>query len=267
MAKTKKRQGKKNITLPFGLKKEAVFSFLIKLTAPLIALCLVLILAHNTAMGIINSPYFTVKKVNLTGTNDISNLNKAEILFMAKEKDIFTVDIRRMARDISAKHAEFEKVTVKRVMPDTLAVSAIPRQPFAAIKANDYYVIDKSCVLFPKGITVKERIPLVTGISVWTMPKAGEVFRSRQLELAVLILNIAREIRLFNGARIETVDVANTRDLRFYINTGLEIKLGSSENIKDKFIRLSMVLNDPAININTLKYIDLRFDDVVLQPK
>ncbi|MCK4462997.1 MAG: cell division protein FtsQ, partial [Candidatus Omnitrophica bacterium] len=134
------------------------------------------------------------------------------------------------------------------------------------IKAFKYFPVDEEAVVLSPQSEAKEGLPIITGISIWARPKKGEILRSNRINSALALLKGINESKILTEYEVERIDVSNIRNITFYLDNGLEIKIGHG-NLREKLKKLSIILSDPKIDINNLKYVDLRFKDAVLGPK
>ncbi len=266
MALIKKKDNIKKLKIPIVIKRNIVFTLLKKSIIPLMAICLVLFLYQGIKLIFVKSPYFKISRIDIIPGTDLVNLDKSEVLESLKGKNIFTVDIKNTARAIHTDYPELKKVVVKRVMPDMLQVVIVPRIPVALIKAFKYFPVDEEAVMLSPQSDVKEGLPIITGISIWARPKKGEILRSDRINSALALLKGIKESKILTEYSLQRIDVSNIRNIAFYLDNALEIKIGHGD-LREKLKKLSMVLNDPKIDIDNLEYIDLRFKDTVLGPK
>lgn len=266
MAIIKRKHNIKKLKIPVVIKRNRMFTLLKKSIIPLIAIYLVLLAYQGIKLIFVKSPYFEISKIDIMPETYSANLDKSEILRPLKEKNIFTVDIKNTARAIHADYPELRKVVVKRVMPDILQVVIVPRIPVALVKDFKYFPVDGEAVILSPQSEAEEGLPVITGISFWSRPKKGEVLRSNRIDWALALLKGIDESKVLTGYRLERIDVSNIRNIAFYLDNGLEVKIGHG-SLREKIKKLSTLLNDPKVDINNLEYVDLRFKDAVLGPR
>ncbi len=266
MAIIKRKDNIKKLKIPVIIKRNRVFALLKKSIILLIAICLILLLYQGIKLIFVKSPYFEISKIDIIPKTDLVNLDKSGILQPLKGKNIFTVDIKNIARAIHAGYPQLRKVVVKRVMPDMLEVVIVPRIPVALVKSSKYFPVDEEAVILSPQSEAKGNLPVITGIPFWTRPKKGEILRSNRINWALALLKGIDKSNVLTEYRLERIDVSNIRNIAFYLDNGLEIKIGHGD-LQEKLKKLSTLLKDPKIDINNLKYVDLRFKDAVLGPK
>jgi len=86
------------------------------------------------------------------------------------------------------------------------------------------------------------------------------------MQNALLLLREIKKTRFIRAHTLMKIDVSDRRNVSFYIEDGLEIKIGDS-NFKTRLDALDGALASINIDDDRVKYVDLRFDDVVLGTK
>lgn len=212
-----------------------------------------------------NSPHFRLADIKVIENRAAGRLNAGDILRLYKGRNIFSIDLNSIASRIESEHPAIERVYVKRLLPDTLEIDAVPRIPVATIKSYDYFPVDRTgMVLSPKLKT--EGLPAITGLSFWLKVRAGERVESREVEAAFLLLDALSEARFPEGYRVKTINAANHKNLSFYFENGIEAKIGG-EDFPERLKMLNTTLARRDLDKRNIKYIDLRFRDVVIGPK
>jgi len=65
---------------------------------------------------------------------------------------------------------------------------------------------------------------------------------------------------------IHMVDVSDEKNLSLYIEDGIEIKIGG-EKFRERLNRFNKTFESGKVDKNRIRYIDLRFGDVIIGPK
>ncbi len=215
---------------------------------------------------IVNSDYFNIKNVVIVNPAVYGQLRTEEVLNLVNGKSIFRFDTRMIARQLKRNHPEFKNIIIKRILPDTIEAEIVPRGPIALIEAGDYYMIDKKGIVISKEDSTVSGMPIVTGIYFWHRPKEGKAITSDKLDYVFDIIAVFGSNEKLKKFSIFKIDVSNKKDPSIYLEFGLEIKTGP-DDLTEKISKLAVVLNDKKVNLDNLRYIDLRFKDPVLGPK
>lgn len=259
--KNKKEKSKKS-------SKKIDFQYLIAKSVPLIIIfCFIFAMLVAVRIALLSIPYFTISKINIVSVEfpfqHADELRKSDTLRPLAGKNIFAVDVKKIAGLIREEYPELKKVTVSRIMPNVLEVKINSRSPVAILRLNEFYPVDSECVILPPDIKLNKSLPVISGLNVFNKVKVGEEVVSSQLKSVLLMLKRLKAVDVIAKYRIARVEVSNERSLIIFLDNGLEVRIGHGD-ITDKLKRLEMILKDPNVDKKNLKYIDLRFKEAVL---
>jgi cell division protein FtsQ len=212
-----------------------------------------------------NSTYFDLANVRMVNGHHVSNPAKAEIISLYKGRNIFEIDINAIAGRIKNRHPVIKSAVVRRILPDTLEIYVIPRVPVAIIQGRENFPVDRTGMVLPP-LEKPKNIPIITGLSIWLNPRIGEKIETKRLGSAFLLIDALGEVELRSEDRVVSIDASNYRNLSAYLKNGIEVKIGD-ENFSDRLIGLRSTLENSDLNKENIRYIDLRFRDVVIGPK
>ncbi|MBD3426208.1 MAG: FtsQ-type POTRA domain-containing protein [Candidatus Omnitrophica bacterium] len=214
----------------------------------------------------LNSEFFAVRDIIVNKDQDYSfHAGERYLLNRYKGRNIFTVNARQVQTLVKSDYPQFKKVEIRRRFPDVLEVDIVSREPMAIIESGGGIVIDSEGVVLNVG-EVRKGLVKVRGISFFlNMPERGEKITSGALDRALLLLEILRKKMGSEKANIEYIDISDRNNLVLGIY-GAKVKMGSEDFFK-KTQQLRDIINDPNINMDDIRYIDLRFDDAVIAPK
>ncbi len=228
-----------------------------------IAVIFVLIAAIYLFLG--NSRYFKLDTIEVIDKSHATALKAGDLLSIYKGRNIFGIDIDSLSSQIKRDIPTIKHAIVKRVLPNKLEIDIIPRIPIAKIKSHGYFPIDRTgMVLSPEIKTGK--LPIIIGFSIWLNPKVGTKLENPQVRNAFLLIDALEENAVLSDYAVSAIDVSNYKNLSFYLENGIEVKIGS-EDFLDRLNRLKTTFAKPELDKENIKYIDLRFKDVVIGPK
>lgn len=223
----------------------------------------VLIAAIYLFLG--NSRYFKLDTIEVIDKSHATALEAGDLLSMYKGRNIFGIDIDSLSSQIKRDAPTIKHAIVKRVLPNKLEIDIIPRVPIAKIKSHGYFPIDRTgMVLSPEIKTGK--LPIIMGFSIWLNPKVGTKLENPQVRNAFLLIDALEESAVLSDYAVSAINVSNYKNLSFYLENGIEVKIGS-EDFLDRLNRLKTTFAKPKLDKENIKYIDLRFKDVVIGPK
>jgi len=265
------KAGKK---LTAGIKTIRVVP-LLKKASPFIVVCaVILFLFFQSRAFLLRSPIFAISRIELAGA-EIFDKSQEEFHFygLTPSTNIFCLDIKGLSQRLMQDHLEFEQVAISRKLPDTLKVRIDYRKPSAFIKKYagfseyEYYPISRSGVILPKEIGEGKQLPLLLGLDLYRGKlDVGQQINSRQLSIALLSLERINESWSIQQHSIEALDVSDYRNISLFLENGVQIKLGSGK-LDAKIKRLERILKEASLELDKVKYIDLRFKEIVIGPK
>jgi cell division septal protein FtsQ len=212
-----------------------------------------------------NAPYFKLEEIEVVDRDNATDLVPADLLKIYKGRPIFDVDVRSLASQLENDYPVVQAVLVSKVMPNKLKVDIVPRVPVAKIKSHRYFPVDRSGMVLSPDIR-SEKLPVIIGFSMWLKPRPGQELNDRQLENAFVLIDALKESSVYANYNVNAIDISNHKNLSFYLESGIEVKVGG-EDYPKRLAALKKTLENPALDQHTINYIDLRFRDVVIGPK
>mgnify|MGYP001314429555 CR=1 FL=1 len=219
----KKRESKK--IAPIKLPVRRILQF-----------ALVIVLIPSSYVLVRNSGYFGLANVNIVDVEKATGLGAGDILKLYRGRNIFDIDIGSLSARIKNDYPIIERATVKRLLPDTLEINIVSRVPIAVLGGRESFPIDRWGMVLSPGRS-RGSLPVIEGLSFWARPRLGERLESAQLEKAFLLLDAFDETGPGWNHTATRIDVSNQRNLSFYLQNGIEVKIGD-----ERFsIRLKML--------------------------
>ncbi len=228
-----------------------------------VAVIFVLIAAIYLFLG--NSRYFKLDTIEVIDKSHATALKAGDLLNIYKGRNIFDIDIDSLSSQIKRDIPTIKHAIVKRVLPNKLEIDIIPRVPIAKIKSHGYFPIDRAGMILSPDIKTG-KLPIIMGFSMWLSPKVGTKLENPQIRNAFLLLDALEESGVLSDYTVSAIDVSNYKNLSFYLENGIEVKIGS-EDFLDRLNKLKTTFANPGLDKENIKYIDLRFKDVVIGPK
>ena len=256
MAKRKlsKKQSKPKIRLPKLTPKRVRIK---KILPPVLLLVIIL----SCFLFFKKSSYFALESVNVVDRIRATKLDENELLKIYKGRNIFDIDIAVLSSQVRGEYPVIKNARVKRVLPNRLEIDIVPRVPVAFLKGRPDFPVDRTGMLLSPEMESGE-LPIVTGVSVWRGLRAGERISDQRLEAAFSLVDALREASVLSDYKVQSIDASNYRNLSFYIENGIEVKIGD-EDFAARLRRLKTKLKGLDLDKGSIKYIDLRFEDRV----
>jgi len=215
-----------------------------------------------------NSDYFFIRASRIDWLKSpLSEEPYSELSKTGFGQNIFKFNISS-ARDKALKaHPELKEMWIVREFPNRLTLKIEPRVPVAQVGEKSFFLTDQEgVVLTQEQDFIRDDLPIVTGVGWRIFRKVGQVEDSSRMKGALRLLEAFKQTFFLDNHTLTKIDVSDYRNVSFFIEDGLEVKIGHS-NFEERLESLDNTLLSMEIEKDRIKYIDLRFDDVVLGTK
>ena len=214
------------------------------------------------------SDYFKLRSVDIKASfldPRASSYISKQVFNAYKGRNVFNINLKYIAGYIQKSYGDVRDVAVKISLPDKLVISLKLRKPVALLKSGKFYPIDEEGVVLPGGSRVEalNDMPIISGIDIKASNRSGSY---RNLRLALELLQEIRQTRELVPFGVASISVDDPSNLSFYMKNGVEVRMGA-ENFRDRLDMLGRALRDPRLVIDNVKYVDVRFRDVIIGPK
>lgn len=248
-----------------GAIKDTVMS---KVTTVIVAIIFIILAAILVKAFVHKSDYFKLRTVEMKAPfldQKASYVISRQIFNANKGNNVFSINLKYIAQSIQKSYGDVRDVAVRVSFPDKLVVSLKLRKPVALIRSGKFYPIDEDGVVLPGGSRVEalNDLPVINGIDIRVRPSAATY---NSLKLALDLLGEIRKARLVSSLGVASISVYDPRNMSFYLKNGVEIRIGE-ENFKARLDLLTKALRDPRLVLDNVKYIDVRYKDIIIGPK
>jgi cell division septal protein FtsQ len=215
----------------------------------------------NAVEFVTNSPLFQVKDVMVDRSIQFIDMRALRDL---KGNNIFRVNIKRVERQISNAYPYISQLRVVRQLPDRILVLAKKRDPLLQLfLKKKYLVVDSEGVALyytpqPANLPVVSGIPIERG---WLF--LGRPIEGAEIEKAVDILNSFKSSPYLQHWKIHAVEAGNLSKIDLSVGENMHVIL-DQDHTQDKIDLLQMLISANKVNLNQVKYIDLRFKEPVI---
>ncbi len=243
--------------------------FIVSRTTTVLVVFVFLILAAILMKAFLQeSDYFKLRvvdvKASFLDTQAASSISN-RILNAYKLRSILSVNLERIAQYVQNSYGDVRDVAVRISLPDKLVVSFKLRQPVALVKSGKFYPVDEDGVVLPRGSRVDalNDLPIINGIDIRAV---NSRFTYRNLKLALELLEEIRLMHSLSSLGVTAINVYDPRNMSFNLKNGIEIRIGE-EKFRERLDLLSKAFRDPRLVMDNIKYIDVRFKDIIVGPK
>ena len=206
---------------------------------------------------------FSVRQVRIENGRTLENADAFRFAGIQKFDPIFSIDLKRVERRIRRQNLSFKEVRVYRVLPNEIRVVLRRRDPIAQIEHDLFYMIDSEGIIISGGYDKRDKnLPIIRGMA---LPREG-LGAGMRLDKRIFgkVLGLIQKLKKVKGLQahsISIIDVVNRKNF-----DSIEIRI-STRNLKGQLDKLEDALAGLDLNPRKIRYIDLRFDGVVVGPR
>jgi len=264
-----KRKGFKKISLPpvIGEFKEAIAQKALEIGIVIVFLAVALVLVRAF---LYRSDYFRLKEAEIRDTfldqRGIQAIN-TYILNSCKGKNVFTLNLKAIDRYLQASYPDAKSISVRLALPDKVVVKMKFRKPVALVRSGRLYAVDEDGFVLPTANSdMLKELTVIEGVGIRYDEKRGKQSSSKNLKLALELLKEMRSARFLSDYGVDSINAQDAQGLSFLLKNGIEVRIGS-DNFREGLARLGQTIRDPRLVVDKVKYIDVRFKDVLIGPR
>jgi len=229
----------------------------------------ILIVSGVAVYFAIFSSKFQIKTVNVSGNlkvqkeaigDLIKGKTRRQLLFFSNQS-IFLADSNEIAQDVLEEFPQIEKITIKKVLPDILAIEVRERIAVGSwCRKEECFLVDKTGVIFEK------KSPDTALVIRADSPNAGLSLGQKVVEeeLMTAVLKIERELKGNLKVGVEEFVILDSERMNVKTKEGWEIYFNQKGDIGWQLLKLKLVLEKeiPLEKREKLEYIELRFGNL-----
>lgn len=264
-AKSRKRTAGSKFSIPLVAD---VRKFLISSAPTLISLTVLGLFFGAVIATALNSTAFRLEKVRILNIGSLTSKQSFKFCELNKGENLITLDLVNVQQVIKRKHPEFKEVLVRRVLPNQIEVMLKRRTPVAQVAYSRYVQVDKDLVILPgssrvpfKNLTIIDGVPVpAEGLYV------GVMIQDAQTKKAIKLTDLVKRSNILRKHTLTKIDIGDPKNISLIVDSDIEIRIGSS-HLVERFKILGQTLKTIELDRSKIRYIDLRFDDVVIGPR
>lgn len=243
-------------------------SFLISSLPYVLCLTAVGVLVGAVGAYAVNSPAFGLAEVRILNAGALTQDQAFQFCELRRGENLVTLDLVNIRQVIKSKRPEFKEVRVQRILPNRVEVVLRRRTPVAQVAFSRFVQIDRDLVVLPGSAAVPFRnLTILEGVSV---PRqgvtVGVVLSDARAKKAVKLAEILRRSDMLKNHSLTKIDIRDPQNLSLFVDLDIEIKIGNS-HFMERLELLDRTLEALPLDRSKIRYIDLRFDDVVIGPR
>lgn len=259
-------KSKKRFAGPFSLRWAGAIRKTLFYSLPYIfSLTTLGVLFGGVVAYAVNSSTFRLEQVRILNIGTLTPEQSFKFSALRKGENLIQLDLVNVQQVIKRSHPEFKEVKVRRVLPNAVEILLKRRTPVAQIAYSRYVQVDKDLVVLPgsaaspfRNLTVIEGAPLPRG-GLFVGATVSDSGTQKALRLAETV----KRSNILRKHTLTKIDIADPRNVTLIVDGAIEIRIGNSHFVERLKI-LDQTLKSQELNPAKVRYIDLRFDDVVV---
>jgi len=226
-----------------------------------------------------SSDVFRISNIELHGENLPQQAEELRFYGLSNATSIFEIDAKAVSRYIMENNREFNKVIITKKLPNTLYVEISYYEPIILVRRPtgywhdrraevEYFPVSKSGVILPKVLVHDRQLPILLGLDLYNRDlTAGDRIRSPQLYTALSLLEAVKKEWPSDRLPIKGFDASDTKKISVVVSANVRIIIGGKEMLDEKVSKLNRLLAKKDLKLDEIRYIDLRFDKIVIGPR
>lgn len=207
-----------------------------------------------------------VKRVSVAGAVNVEANQIVQLAEIPQGMPLYDVDLTRVQRNVLS-HYFVRRATVERDLTGGIKITVVERTPLAIVVGERMSYLDEHGVVLPSSISKAiYDLPVVIGIPADEKMTPGSIVRRDDVQEALLILSVLKDVNREMFHRISEVRVRGRNDMVLTsAESGVPIIFGRGD-VADKIARLEAFwsLEVAERGAAELEYIDLRYRDQVV---
>jgi cell division septal protein FtsQ len=220
---------------------------------------------------LLQDPFFRLKTIDVQTDGVLTPAQVLPPLGLQKNMTLFDVSLRDVARGLKAM-PRIRKFTVYKHFPDTLVIRLEERKPVFQLRLigrTHSFLVDTDGILFKFSDSIQPNLLIVEDdLQTSKTLRLGKNYPFHHLQSVLSVYALAKDNTMLKNEKIEKVAIDSLSNLSLFLDDKLELKVGR-ENISERLGKLNSVenlLHDKKERQN-VRYIDLRFEDVIVRYK
>lgn len=221
-----------------------------------------------TLVSLLAWDIFKVSKVEINGLSHIPYADVVALSGIQFKQNVFMVDFDNIRSNIET-NPILEVIDIRRVLPSTIIIDISERKAIAVLSyIGRTVVLDKDCnVVGISGETIPEGMMIVKGVEIkdYTLGREIVLHDVNKQDILKVLLSAFED----NGSSqyISEIDITKTDYIVLKSTMGLEIRIGSTQNLAKKCILINALVPQlhhdgkttgvfHVMDINTAHYVD-----------
>ncbi|GBF34448.1 cell division protein FtsQ [Desulfocucumis palustris] len=204
---------------------------------------------------LLRSPLFEVRGVTVEGNNYLATEKILSVSGINTGENIFKINLKEASERLKI-IPMLKSVELERRLPATVLIKVTERSPVALFSSSGGFIqVDAEGVYLQKGSPSDRNLPVVTGIK-YVLPSPGKPLKGQGLDTA---LRVVRELPEELLPKLSEVNINEQGNVCLYTLDGIQCRLGSPEDVSEKAMFLSRVIDELKAKNKKIEYVDLSY--------
>lgn len=232
----------------------------------MVALAAILMTVLLLANFLKNNAYFNVRGIICSDQDKLASIEK---LINVKNKNVFALNLKEISGAIQKRYPGIFEISVTRSLPDKLRITFRERIPFARLDflSRDFFIDNEAVTInLPENFD-PSMLPVINGSALTFRDlKIGQRLKSKNLNIALSILKYISGYEQLKRFKVSRLDTSNLNKISIVLINNILVMV-REEDFKDKLKILNSLFDQLGQEINNINYIDLRFNDPIINYK
>lgn len=210
---------------------------------------LVVIIIAATVFALL-SPMFNIQSIEVVGNEQITKQELQSLSGINMNENIFKVQNKKVVNNIK-QNAYINEIQVHKVLPNTIKIEVIERQPSYMLEyGNGYVYVSKQGYMLEIS-SIKKDLPILIGTSTSKEDyKAGNRLNEEDLVKLGTVLKIMKAAQTNEIEKLITkIDITNSNNYTLYFETERKVAyLGDCSNLETRMLFLVGILEKEKDN-------------------
>ncbi len=218
--------------------------------------------AYHGYRFLTTSTQFAINEVTVKGNRVLSKNQLLQSVSPIAGNNIFRLNLSSLTTELS-QHPWVRKVSIERVLPQTLHITIVERTPYARIQMDRIFVLDNFGVLMCETRPEFDHLPLISGMPAKPVKLGGNVV-TQSIISGLNTMHYLNHIKTFQNDPIETLHMVGNHRIKLSTrNKGTDIYMDLNM-LTEGFRNLKVFLETFADGAQGVQYIDLSFKGKVI---
>ncbi|MBF0521668.1 MAG: cell division protein FtsQ/DivIB [Candidatus Omnitrophica bacterium] len=224
----------------------------------------VIFICQSIKQCLVQSDYFKVKVITIDPS--LQSITKRDLRNVLGKSIVF-VNLQEVESDLLKKYPAVSALQVEKHFPNQISIKAKRRFPLVQVRTGrGSFLLDNSGVVMGIAPVPNKGLPVLLGWDFNGRLVLGKAVNTAKTQLALRIAGAFTLHKSLASYKMDSISVENPARICLNLTNGLQV-IVDEDKLEEKIELLGLMLSQGNLNLNRIKYIDLRFKEPVLGTK